>query len=104
MTTLGGCLQKTYYSVPTALQNVNNASAISIYPNPANTNINVIITSATSGDIQVEILNMMGQKVSMTTAMDNMATINVAALPTGYYLVNCYRDGVKIAVSRFIKN
>ena len=104
MTTMGSCLQKTYYQVPTALQNVNNTVGISVYPNPVNTLLNITISSVVSDNIQIEVLNMMGQKVNTILAIDNKATIDVTALPAGYYLINCYRDGIRITGSRFIKN
>ncbi len=104
MTTSGGCLQKTYYTTPTTVQNVNNATGISVYPNPANSILNVVIDAAVNGQVQVDVLNMMGQKVSTTQATDNKATFEVAGLPAGSYLIICYRDGIKTATARFIKN
>ncbi len=105
MTTLGDCLQKTYYHTPTAIQNVNReVVSISVYPNPANTIVNVAISATSQSNIQVEVSNIMGQKVDAIWATDNKATIDVAALPTGTYLIVCYRNGIKIATSRFVKN
>jgi len=105
MTTLGGCLQKTYYHVPTAIQNVtNNLSGISVYPNPANTFINVETDATIPGSIRTDVFNVMGQKISTVAAVNNIANIDVSAFPAGTYLIACYRDGIKIADSRFIKN
>ena len=105
MTTSGGCMQKTYYKTPTAVQNItSDAAVISVYPNPANSLINIAITTAVSGAIQVEVLNMMGQKTSMTQTVDNKAAIDVATMPAGYYMIACYQNGVRIATAKFIKN
>ena len=105
MTTSGGCLQKTYLTVPTAVQNVNdNVQVMSVYPNPANSYINVDVNTAITGSIQVEVLNVMGQKVNMVQAQNNKASIDVANLPAGYYMIACYNNGTKIATTRFVKN
>lgn len=101
-----GCASKSYYNAPTGVQDLHteDVASLKLYPNPANDQINVEINSSASGKMQVEIVNMVGQQLKMVGANDNFADINVASLPAGCYLVNCYSDGVKIASSRFIKN
>jgi hypothetical protein len=39
-----------------------------------------------------------------TTSANLKSVINASNLVPGGYMVDCYRDGVKIATSRFIKN
>ena len=105
MTSLNGCSQKTYYITPTAITNINNDVAdISVYPNPANNHINLEISSAVNGPVQVEVVNMLGQKITMVQMSDNKASIDVAEYPDGAYFVTCYRNGIKIGSARFIKN
>jgi hypothetical protein len=105
MTTKGSCLQKTYYNVPLGITNVNEiAGSVKVYPNPASNNINVEVNGAFGGNMEIVILNLLGQRVNSTPAIDNKATINVSNLPAGVYLVDCVRDGVKIATAKFIKN
>jgi len=105
LTTQGGCLQKTYYHIPTAIQNVSGTVAgISVYPNPTNNSINVTISAEVLGSIEVAIWNVMGQKMSTMMATNNKAVIDVSPLPTGSYLITCYNDGIKIAAARFVKN
>jgi len=106
MTTSGGCLQKTYYIVPsTAVQNVNaNTTAVSIYPNPANSFINVDVSGAVNGVVKVDVFNMVGQKINTVMTRDNKAAIDVTTLSAGSYLITCYRDGIKITGATFIKN
>jgi hypothetical protein len=105
MTSNGGCNQKTYFRIPTAIEEVNaTATTIAVYPNPTTDVVNVTINSATNGTMQVTILNMAGQEIVSVPANDNKASINVANLASGVYMVCCYRDGVKVGTSRFIKN
>lgn len=103
MTSAGSCAQKTYYRVPTTVQNINSAAGISVYPNPAHSVINVDITAAEHSSIQVVVYNMLGQQVATVRINDNSGTIDVAGLPAGSYVVSCFRNGIAIAHSRFIK-
>ncbi len=104
MTTSGGCMQKSYFSTPSNVQLVNAVAEVMIYPNPASNNINVAVSSSVQGQIQFEVINMMGQSILSSAALDNKATIDVAGFSAGSYLVVCYVDGSKIATARFIKN
>ena len=106
MTTHNGCMQKTYYNVPTGVTDVNAGfTGIRVYPNPTSADINVEVSTNINGNnIQVEVLNMLGQKVTTVAAENHNAKINVSSLPSGVYLVDCYRDGVKIGAARFVKN
>ena len=105
ITTLHGCTQKTYYNSPLGVNEVNaDIADIKVYPNPTKDNINVEINSSIEGKMHVELINLLGQKLNTVDAVNHKATIDVSNLPGGCYLVDCYRDGVKIATSRFIKN
>ena len=108
ITTHGGCLQKSYYKVPAANVGVadlnTDQEAIKIYPNPAAENINIEIQSTGGGNFTIDILNMLGQKINTVNTTDHNTKIDVAGLPAGCYLVDCYRNGVKTATAKFIKN
>jgi hypothetical protein len=101
----GDCAQKAYYNLPTGITNVNmDASSMKIYPNPANEIVNVEINSSVNGNMHVEVINVLGQKIDDQNVISHKASFNVGSLPAGCYLVDCYRDGIKVASSRFIKN
>jgi len=36
--------------------------------------------------------------------LNNIATIDVSKLAAGLYVIDCYRDGVKIGAAKFVKN
>jgi hypothetical protein len=102
--TADGCYKKSYYNAPTAITELNNTAGIKLYPNPASDNLNVEINTAATGNVRIDVLNLMGQKVNSVQSADRAATFNVANLPAGYYMVDCYIEGVKIGTARFIKN
>ena len=115
ITVKNGCMQKSYYILPapgqhrtitggTTVQTAAATTDVKIYPNPATEMLNVEVTSAATGDVEVDILNMLGQKLVTTNTINNKAKINVAGLPAGTYLIGFYRDGVKISAARFTKN
>ena len=62
----------------------DNENNVSIYPNPAN---NVINVNAASNINNVEIFNMMGQRVAVIDANDTNVQINTTALSNGMYLM-----------------
>jgi hypothetical protein len=112
----GGCTQKIYLTDPArgthrgtnngggTIQPAAQVTDVQIFPNPATEDVNVKITTSITGDIDVEVLNLLGQKLYSAMAVDNKAKINVAGLPAGTYLINCYREGIQISAARFIKN
>ncbi|MCD6011301.1 MAG: cell surface receptor domain protein [Flavipsychrobacter sp.] len=106
MVTKGGdaCWQKAYYNRPTAIEDVNALSLVKVYPNPASDVVNVEINASVIGNVQVEVLNLLGQRLSIQDDVNRKASINVSALPAGVYLIDCYMNGTKIATNRFIKN
>ncbi len=106
ITTKNGCMQKTYNNAPAAnIKNINNdKTVIKIYPNPAEEIVTVDINTTVLGDIDVDVLNMMGQKLGTQRAINHEARINVSQLASGFYMIDCYRDGIKIGSARLIKN
>jgi hypothetical protein len=80
---------------------VNGTSAISVFPNPCNTTLNV----AVSENLQrFEIYNMLGQ-VQMTFSEVNPGTltINTADLPKGIYLIVTLDEQNNRGTAKFIK-
>jgi len=105
MTNTGGCQQKTYYRVPVAIENINTEVAeVKVFPNPATSVLNVEISAQATGNILIEVMNIVGQKITTVSAIDNKAAIDVTNLPAGAYVVTSYNDGIRINSTRFIKN
>lgn len=78
-----------YVTAGTLSINQNSISGLSVYPNPANTNL--FITSDSLDVKEVEIFNVLGKQVLATTA--TAAPINIAALSTGVYVVKITEAG-----------
>ena len=105
ITTRNGCMQKTYYTAPVGVQDVNGiVVAMNIYPNPADQQVTVDVSGINTTGMELEIYNVIGQKVAIAALNNNKAVINVADLASGAYVVGCYNKGIKMATARFIKN
>ena len=99
-------MQKAYYDdPPTGIANLTaGGTNVKVFPNPATDNISVEVSTTVTGNIQVEVLNMLGQRLMTQALVDNKADFNVESLPAGNYLVGCYLNGVKVANAKFTKN
>ncbi len=75
-------------------------SAIKMYPNPANSVLNVNAASAIEN---VAIYSLLGQEVLSKSSSDNSVSLDVSGLQSGVYIVKVTNDGL-ISSSRFIKN
>lgn len=105
MTTRDGCMQKTYYNAPVAIQEINGQlAAISLYPNPSTDRITVELSGVHATDVVAGIYDMAGRKITSVAMTGSKATLDVDGLAAGVYLVGCYRNGIKMATARFVKN
>ena len=78
----------------------NTLINITMYPNPA-TSVVVLQTSQEIASIQV--LNLLGQRVSSITVNDTTSTINVSGLKAGSYIANVLFSNGNTQNLKFIK-
>ena len=108
ITNHSGCTQKSYYNAPastTGITSVNDSQPeMKVFPNPAKEFINVQLLNLPGNSASITVTNMLGQKVSSAQVTGNNAAIDLAGLPTGMYMIECYSGGIKIAAAKFIKN
>ncbi|MES2701218.1 MAG: T9SS type A sorting domain-containing protein [Bacteroidota bacterium] len=104
ITKRGDCMQKSYYNRPVTIAGAEQAVSVKVFPNPTNDIVNVEISEVVGGNVAVHLLNMLGQELDVVSATGNRASLNVAKLPAGVYMVDCYSNGVKITTARFVKN
>lgn len=76
-----------------------SATAISVFPNPANSVLNVQMENAIE---TVEIFDMSGKVVLRSEANNNHAQINVTTLNSGIYFIKAIANG-QIATGKFVK-
>lgn len=77
------------------------ANAISIFPNPATTTVNIPVTDAKN----IVITNIVGKVVATQECIvgNTVEVINIAALPPGVYIIQIHLQNGTVANSKLIK-
>ena len=86
-------------AAPLSLDNFNS-NAFSLYPNPTNTG-SVNITSNNTGDMLVEVYDILGKRVKNQTLTNN--TLNVSSLKSGIYIVKITQNNASVTKKLVIK-
>ncbi len=79
--------------------NENNAQAVSLYPNPASTQVTFTLES----DALVSVFDMMGRKVNELNMVAGDAQWNVSELENGVYFLNFRYTNGTTATAKFVK-
>ena len=79
--------------------NENNAQAVSLYPNPASTQVAFTLES----DALVSVFDMMGRKVNELNMVAGDAQWNVSELENGVYFLNFRYTNGTTATAKFVK-
>ena len=75
-------------------------SNITMYPNPATS---VVVLQASQEIASIQVLNLLGQRVSSITVNDTTSTINISGLKAGSYIVNVLFSNGNTQNLKFIK-
>jgi len=106
------CLYDTTVTVPssdqicTGIVEVDKQPALNIYPNPANTFLNIEYGDVISDreDYMLEMTNELGQIIySKKPETGNIEKIDVSTFPSGLYIVLLKRNNAIISSSKFTK-
>ena len=81
------------------LEENESMAVASIYPNPANATVTIVGENLR----QIEITDMLGQRVATHQAEGPQATIDISALPTGIYFVGITDENGKRCVRKVVK-
>jgi DNA/RNA endonuclease YhcR with UshA esterase domain len=76
--------------VMTSVENNNPLEAMKLYPNPAKNRAYLSYALPTAGNLQLEVINMIGKRVAietLTQTSEGIAEIELANLPEGVYFV-----------------
>ncbi|MCC6370615.1 MAG: T9SS type A sorting domain-containing protein [Bacteroidia bacterium] len=69
----------------------------SLFPNPANSNVNLNLELKSNGEVKVNVINLLGEVVSSTSFAgqlgDNTINLNLNGLAKGIYMVNVQAGG-----------
>ena len=88
-----------------SIESNTNSLSISMFPNPANTIMNLKIESEKDTNLKVEIVSIDGKRIR-TIDLSNFQTnsIDISDLTSGIYLTNLYSNQVLISSKKLVKN
>ena len=78
------------------------ASRISIYPNPANSVMNIDLNSLPKTETTVELVNTLGQTIYSVKAQNQHLVINTESFAAGVYMVHIKQNDKVIAVKKAV--
>lgn len=88
--------------VISGINEVDASAQISVFPNPTNNVINILLNDELKGNAQLDILNPIGEVVLSRKASGNsVEKFNMDKLPQGVYFVRISGEGVK-AIKKFV--
>ncbi len=67
---------------------------ISIFPNPASTELHVIISEIVSGSYEITLYNLQGQPLYTVNANDSETIFDISQLPAGIYCIKILGNGI----------
>jgi len=83
---------------PAGIDESNNSSGISLFPNPSTDNITLIIPEKAI----IEFLNIEGQKVKSMNANESITNIDISGFAKGMYFIKVKTDN-GVTIKKFIK-
>lgn len=91
-------IQKVVTVMTTGTENINEAFGLSVYPNPATNEVNILIDGALTGKIMVDMLDVSGRLViGQVFSRSSTLQFNTATLPAGSYQVRVTgKEGVAV--------
>ena len=101
-----GCGYGQYFYVSNAhaagIQNINNTGSVTVYPNPANDQINIAFDNIDTRGVTVSLVNVLGQAVYTGSVTGNTTSIGCKSFPAGIYTVICNSPGGRIKIEKVI--
>ena len=81
-----------------------DAGVMMIYPNPTNSDLQVVLSDATLKIIEMELYDIAGKKVHQQTVNQSYGTLKMNGLAEGTYMLKLFLDQGEPIVWRVVKN
>jgi hypothetical protein len=86
----------------TGVDNIRHEALSRVYPNPANTFVNIDIYHDLTNDIRIELMSVTGAVVAESTVHQKITTINTSDLPGGLYFYRLHLNGEVVESGRIV--
>jgi hypothetical protein len=88
-----------------SLNAVNPTETVTIFPNPFNNSLTIIINNATQiNNAELRLYNVLGREAQNPTSLQQTTTINTFNLPSGIYFYRVTNNGEIIQSGKLISN
>lgn len=98
-TTLIGTAARGFLNTITGIQNVNGSAKINLYPNPAQTEVNVQVMSEQK-NVSFIVTDLTGKRLQLDTPVssgENAYKLNISDLPAGVYVLQMISDAEPVS-------
>jgi hypothetical protein len=98
-----GIFDSTNNSFPLSINQLTEKPLqLAVYPNPANTAINIQPLLFTGSNLAGTVTNLLGQTVKQFTLENVTTTLDISTLPSGIYFIQVKGNGYK-GTTKFVK-
>jgi hypothetical protein len=91
----------TVSAIVTASADCGGVTSVSVYPNPATTQIT--ITGMSGVNTQIRILNLHGQVAQTISTLNKAETLDISQLPTANYVIQVVENGTITLNEKLVK-
>jgi N-acetylneuraminic acid mutarotase len=102
-----GCLTKSYYNLPlflTGILETDLVPSISLFPNPVNNELNVLIENSKQNSYSYTIENLLGEHLLSGSIENGAGNIDVSLLQRSFYFIRIQSKNNLLSTIKFIKN
>jgi Secretion system C-terminal sorting domain len=74
---------------------VNPVSGVTVFPNPANNELNIIYATVSGTTVNATLTNILGEVVATQSSSSNKVLFNIGSLPNGMYVYSLEANGLR---------
>jgi len=102
----GSCAFRAYFQETERILPIEpiDVGTMMIYPNPANSDMTVVLNNATLKIVEMELYDLTGRKVHQQTVNQSQGTLKLNNLAQGTYILKVYLDQGEPVIWRVVKN
>ncbi len=101
---LGNATSTVTINTCVGIQEIENANALSIYPNPITSELNIVVNAKSFDNINLQIVNALGEIILTKAITTTNLQINTAKFAEGVYFINIIDNNKVIKTQKVIKN
>jgi hypothetical protein len=105
---IGNCAFVAYFEQKDGVEILSiepiDAGAMMLYPNPANSEMTVVLNNPALKIVEMELYDLTGKKVHQQTVNQSSGILNLNGVAQGVYILKAYLDQGEVVVWKVAKN